>query len=413
MGVCASGCRSECKSSCGGTCRGGCGGNCSGICKSSSSGNSSCGSICGSKCGGTCWSQCGGSCSGKTDGVTTPNNVRGGTCWCGADCAGCGGCTGQCKGCSGDCSGCSGNCGGSCSGKCDSGCSLTCTGSCVDFCKGTCKGACQGGCDTACTHGCGHLCNTGCRSDVALEAYRFLLRYKDTKMQDVVFKYYDPLTEEERLNEYGIIKSHMPWVEKDVNKPTKDWQEHQGYDETVLDWLDAKDLKYLFGLLQEEGRRRVVKKTGKFSGNVDELSEEEKKMLGIVDVNGNARALTDEEKIRFGFMNEKKQIPSATKEQSLTNSEKYQIGIIDNKNQKIEVNSGDIIDDVQHIKKLNKMLIDNTGRQISLSVGNTDASEGKLIKKSTGRNLIEAAINAYNEKIGVASTSDKAGQQEK
>jgi hypothetical protein len=68
------------------------------------------------------------------------------------------------------------------------------------------------------------------------------------------------------------------------------------------------------------------------------------------------------------------------------------------------------VDDVNHIKKLNKMLIDNANKQISLSAGNTDASEGKLIKKSVGRNLIEAALDAYEDKVGIASTSDKAGK---
>lgn len=357
----------------------------------------------------TCASDCSGSCN-RSSVIQHGCNSD---CSCGHNCAGCGGCGTGCGGCAGGCDGCSGSCGGSCSGKCDSGCSLTCTGSCKDFCKGSCKDACQGGCDTACTNGCGHLCNTGCRSDVALEAYRFLLRYKDTRVQDIVFKYYDPLSEEERLDEYGIIKSHMPWVEKDINKPQSQWDTHAGNDETLLDWLDAKDLKYLFGLLQEEGRRRVVKKTGKFSKEVEEMSDEEKKSLGIVDTNGNARTLTKVEQIRFGFINDQGVTPSKTQEQSLTNGEKYQIGLIDSKNNRIEVNSGDFVDDVNHIKKLNKMLIDNANKQISLSAGNTDASEGKLIKKSVGRNLIEAALDAYEDKVGIASTSDKAGKQEK
>lgn len=359
----------------------------------------------------TCY--CGSNCEGTCNREAGYGGGCGGDCSCGHNCAGCGGCSGGCRGCSGDCSGCSGNCGGSCSGKCDSGCSLTCTGSCKDYCKGSCKDACQGGCDTACTNGCGHLCNTGCRSDVALEAYRFLMRYKDTKVQDIVFKYYDPLTEEERTNEYGVIKSHMPWVEKDINKPEENWTTHEGNDETLLDWLDAKDLKYLFGLLQEEGRRRVVKKTGKFSKEVEPISDEEKKSLGIIDGNGNTRELTKSEKIYFGFINDQGATPAKTQEQPLTSSEKQQIGLTDSKKQLIEVNPGDFVDDVNHIKKLNKMLIDNANKQISLSVGNTDVSEGKLIKKSIGRNLIEAALDAYEDKIGVASTSEKAGQQEK
>jgi hypothetical protein len=96
----------------------------------------------------------------------------------------------------------------------------------------------------------------------------------------------------------------MPWIEKDINKPQGQWNTHAGNDETLLDWLDAKELKYLFGLLQEEGRRRVVKKTGKFSKEVEKMSDEEKKSLGIVDTNGNARALTKVEKIRFGFIDD-------------------------------------------------------------------------------------------------------------
>lgn len=285
----------------------------------------------------SCQSDCAGGCSRSSSGMAD-NNASGDNCWCGHNCAGCGGCRGQCSGCSGDCSGCSGSCGGSCSGTCSSGCSHTCTGSCTGYCKGTCKGSCQGGCDTACTNGCGHLCNATCRSDVAIEAYEYLKNYKNNPDIDPTFA------------------------------------EHLIEDRKIFDWLDAKDIKYLFDILQEEGRRRVVKKTPKFSG--DETHK-------------------------------------ATEEQPLTNAEKKTIGLIDENNKTIGVKSGEFADDKTHIKKLNELLINNVGTQVSTSVGGGDVAEGKKIKKSVGVDLVEKAIKAYNEKIPISSTSDKAGQQTK
>ena len=156
------------------------------------------------------------------------------------------------------------------------------------------------------------------------------------------------------------------------NNPDIDptFAEHLIEDRKIFDWLDAKDIKYLFDILQEEGRRRVVKKTPKFSGD-------------------------DTHK--------------ATEEQALTNAEKKTIGLIDENNKTIGVKSGEFADDKTHIKKLNELLINNVGTQVSTSVGGGDVAEGKKIKKSVGVDLVEKAIKAYNEKIPISSTSDKTG----
>jgi hypothetical protein len=45
-------------------------------------------------------------------------------------------------------------------------------------------------------------------------------------------------------------------------------------DKKVLDWLDANDMKYLFDIIQEEGRRRIVKKTPHFSGTANKNYED-------------------------------------------------------------------------------------------------------------------------------------------
>ena len=323
-------------------------------------------------CNGTCWAQCGASCSGPSasSGATNRNNSitrdtsgnmtgntrnrdcgdRGSTvrntwddrsptlrsCWCGHDCAGCGGCTGGCSGCSGDCSGCSGSCGGSCTGTCANGCSYTCSGSCKGYCKGTCSDGCQGGCKTACSGSCQHLCNETCRSDAALEAYK-------------------------HLNKYTI-----------VDNTNHSFEEHFNNDAIILDWLDADDMQHLFKMIQEEGRRRVLKKTGTYQGDKDHPK---------------------------------------TIAQTLTRAEEYQIGLVDETGKKIEVQRGQLADDEKHIKKLLNLYAENTGKSISIGVGGASIAEGKTITKAIGKTLIEKAISAYEEKIPINTTSEGSGKQ--
>ncbi len=207
-------------------------------------------------CTSGCWGACASSCSSSNvtyEGAAQgkPNGEQYNYCWCGADCAGCGGCSGGCSGCSGDCTGCSGACGGSCTGTCTNGCSNTCTGDCKTGCKGTCKGYCKGGCNTACTGSCGHLCNTGCKSNVAIEAFKYLSAIKNGKEED------------------------LNYLENQYNRDD-------------LDLIDDLDIKFIIQLLQEEGRRRK-EKVGKYDDSddpskstvADKLSPAEEKDIGL------------------------------------------------------------------------------------------------------------------------------------
>ena len=290
----------------------------------------------------SCAYDCHGGCSNSNVGRADNNAAGGqnGSCWCGHNCAGCGGCSGKCSGCSGDCSGCSGACGGSCSGSCSKGCSYTCSGDCKGYCKGTCNDGCLGSCETACSGGCSHLCNVTCISDVAYEAYQHLSKYTNKSIQN---KTYD-----QHLLEDGI----------------------------VLDWLDAEDMRHLFGMIQEEGRRRVLQKTGTYTR---EDSENPK-----------------------------------TTAQTLTMSEEQLIGIRDEKGLIIIPNNnafkGELVDDEKHIKKLISMLSDNTGKSISLSVGGTAIAQDKKIQKITAANLIKKAIECYKDEIKVNTTSEEGGR---
>lgn len=280
----------------------------------------------------TCASNCTGTCNREAG--------YGGRCQadcsCGHNCAGCGGCSGGCSGCSGDCDGCSGACGGSCSGTCSNGCSYTCSGSCKGYCKGTCNDGCQGGCKTACSGSCQHLCNETCRSDAALEAYK-------------------------HLNKYTI-----------VDNTNHSFEEHFNNDAIILDWLDADDMQHLFKMIQEEGRRRVLKKTGTYQGDKDHPK---------------------------------------TIAQTLTRAEEYQIGLVDETGKKIEVQRGQLADDEKHIKKLLNLYAENTGKSISIGVGGASIAEGKTITKAIGKTLIEKAISAYEEKIPINTTSEGSGKQ--
>ena len=134
-------------------------------------------------------------------------------------------------------------------------------------------------------------------------------------------------------------------------------------------------MRYLFGMIQEEGRRRILKKTGKYTR---EDAEHPKTIA-----------------------------------QTLTRDEERQIGIRNESGKIIEIKSGDFADDEKHIKKLLNMYADNTGKSISLSVGGTTIAEGNTIRKSIGRTLIEKALASYREKIAVNTTSDEGGKQEK
>lgn len=308
---------------------------------------------------GTCWEMCGAACSydgtadyrtpesAETERPTWGSALRGERrvqyyestgkwCSCGSDCAGCGGCKGSCSGCGDSCGGCGGACGGSCSGTCSNGCSYTCTGDCKGYCKGTCNDGCLGSCSTACSGECSHLCNIGCQSNAALEAYQHLTKYSNSSTKEFTY------------------------------------DEHLIEDKIVLDWLDAIDMHHLFKMIQEEGRRRVLKKTGYFSGN-------------------------DEHE--------------PTEAQTLTRAEEALIGIRDEKGRLVEVKVGDLVDDDYHIKRLVNMYADNTGKSLSLSVGGTSVSEGKLVQKSIGTKLIESALARYKEKIPVHTTSEGTGKQ--
>lgn len=323
-------------------CNIGCGTGCTGFCTGQCQGA---GKQDRSRCSGTCWSSCGNSCSAPNARIPDDRgnyNDRYGQngCWCGKDCAGCGGCSGKCSGCAGDCSGCSGACGGSCSGTCSKGCSYTCSGDCKGYCKGTCNDGCLGSCLTACSGACQHLCNVTCISDVAYEAYEHLSKYTDKSTQN---KTYD-----QHILEDGI----------------------------VLDWLDAEDMRHLFGMIQEEGRRRVLQKTGTYTYNDSENPK--------------------------------------TTAQALTISEEQLIGIRDEKGLIIIPNDdafkGELVDDEKHIKKLISMLADNTGKSISLSVGGTAIAQDKKIQRITATNLIKKAIECYKDEIKVNTTSEESGR---
>lgn len=326
-------------------CTRGCSGDCTGTAGNGTSyapGNTVCNS------GGTASQSCGcgdGGCGGGCARSATGNwqtsiDTASGNCWCGRNCAGCGGCSGTCGGsCTGECAGCSGGCASGCIGTCTNGCSETCTGDCKTGCKGTCKDSCLGSCDEACTNTCGHLCNVTCQSDVAIEAYEYLEHYEKEPNLEITFT------------------------------------EHLKNDEGILEWLDAKDMQYLLDIIQEEGRRRIVKKTPKFSGT------------------------------------EEKKYEDKTEEDPLTYKEKRNIGLINELNKLITIRVGDLVDDSNSIKKINEILVNNTGKHISLSVGAGDISDGQKIKKSVGKQLIEKALEAYGETIGINTTSSKAGEE--
>ena len=230
----------------------------------------------------SCASGCDGACSRSSSGGTNTD------CWCGHNCAGCGGCTGGCSGCSGDCTGCSGACGGSCSGTCSGSCS-GCTG-CTGYCKGTCKGFCKGSCNDACTNTCGNLCNVTCSNNIAKEAYKYLTEHPQ------------------------------------------------------LEWLEVEYIDYLLKMIQEEGRRRVLKK---------HISE------------------------------------------SLSSDEKNKIGL-----NKVVDESGTYIE-AQLIKDVIALLKSNANKTVS----NKNISQHTYAQDELGLELKEKAIKAYNETILINTTS--------
>ena len=252
-------------------------------------------------CTSGCWGQCAASCSssnvsyegsaqGKPNtGLDSSDPSYG--CWCGSDCAGCGGCSGGCKGCSGDCTGCSGACGGSCSGTCSGTCN-GCTG-CQGYCKGTCQGLCKGSCNDACTNTCSHLCNTTCSNNVAKDAYEYLTK------------------------------------------------------QTGLEWLEVEYIDYLLKMIQEEGRRRILKKV-----------------------------ITE----------------------SLTTEEHNQIGL-----NKVVDESGTEIE-AELIKEVIALLKDNANKTIS----NKNISQHTYAEEKLGLELKEKAIKAYNETILINTVSQQS-----
>lgn len=346
-------------------CNAGCNGNCTGGC----SGNGPVNRDTNTR-GCSCASDCSGGCSRGA-------SSNGSGCWCGSNCSGCGGCSGGCSGCSGDCSGCSGSCGGSCSGTCTGNCKNGCTGSCKTGCQGNCKGECSGSCNTKCTNGCGHLCNSTCVSDVAISAYNHLKTYN------------------EKVDDNKYIYDIQDWMDEDFIKNNIS---HLDENTIALDWLDKTEINYLLSLLQEEGRRRVLKKIGTFAGGTHPKTGKEK---------------------------------AATTEESLSKSEKIQIGILDENGKTIQVKSGDFVTDqgktiimknietqkenkyqtTVGIKELNNLLLTNTGKQIDISSSQAGIGQNQTIKRKAGEAIIQKALSAWNETIGIASTSDSKGVQ--
>ena len=242
---------------------------------------------------------CGGvSCTVACNNDTSHNESRPSTsecpfashiCSCGASCSNeCSSCYGGCSGCSGDCTGCSGACGGSCSGTC----SGTCTGctSCTGYCKGTCQGYCKGSCNDACTNTCGNLCNVTCSNSVAKEAYDYLSKQSN------------------------------------------------------LEWLEVEYIDYLLKMIQEEGRRRVLKK------HINEtLSKEEQNKIGL-------NTVVDE--------------------------------------------SGTYVE-AELIKEVIELLKNNGNKTIS----NKNISQYTYTEEKLGLELKEKAIKAYNETVLINTTS--------
>mgnify|MGYP006967345931 CR=1 FL=1 len=93
---------------------------------------------------------------------------------------------------------------------------------------------------------------------------------------------------------------------------TKNHVSHLNENTIALDWLDKTEINYLLSLLQEEGRRRVLKKIGTFKG-------------GAHPIKG-------------------KEMPATTGE-SLSTDEKIKIGILNENGKIIQVNSGDFVTD--------------------------------------------------------------------
>ena len=57
--------------------------------------------------------------------------------------------------------------------------------------------------------------------------------------------------------------------------------------EKELDFLEDEEARYILGMLQEEGRRRILKKTGTYTGKnhphttAEKLTEDEEVQIGI------------------------------------------------------------------------------------------------------------------------------------
>ncbi len=327
-----------------------------------------------SGCVNACSGKCGGN-DGKTD--SQPNG-----CWCGGSCdnacSSCAGSGGGCSGsCSGQCDGCSGNCGGSCSGTCSGGCKDGCTGSCKTGCQGDCKGECSGSCNTKCTNGCGHLCNSTCVSNVAIDAYEHLKTYN------------------EKIDDGKYIYDIQNWMDEDF---IKDHISHLKENIIALDWLDRIEINYLLGLLQEEGRRRVLKKIGTFKGGTHPKTGEQKAAT-------TEEPLSSDEKIQIGILNKNGESINIKSEDFITDQGKTIIM------KNIETQEKEEYETAIGIKELNNLLLTNTGKQIDMSSTQSGIGQHQEIRRKTGEAIIQKALSAWNETIGIASTSNSKGVQ--
>lgn len=302
-------------------------------------------------------------------------------CWCGSSCSdactscyGKGGCSGSC---SGECDGCSGTCGGSCSGTCVGDCKGQCTGTCKTGCQGDCKGQCFGSCSTKCTNGCGHLCNSSCVTDVAINAYNHLKTYN------------------EKIDDSKYIYDIQDWMDEDFIKNHKS---HLNENIIALDWLDKVEINYLLNLLQEEGRRRVLRKIGAFKGGTHPKTGEQKTAT-------TEEPLSPDEKIQIGILNKNGESINIKSEDFITDQSKTIIM------KNIETQEEEEYKTTIGIKELNNLLLTNTGKQIDISSTQAGIGQNQTIKRKVGEAIIQKALSAWDETIGIASTSDSKGVQ--
>lgn len=327
---------------------------------------------CNGTCSGTCSGGCGRGCSGS--GNREGRRESGGRYQCngcGFACADGGGCKSGCTGtCSGDCSGCGGTCTGSCEGTCKGNCSGKCLGSCVNACKGTCKGMCLGGCSTACKGSCNHLCNHTCSSQDAIEAYTYLKTIKNK------------LTKAD-YSEYNI---HDP--NKEAPPETEDENLQGRKRKILLDYLDKEDINWIYLMLREEGRRRILQ-----LGQYTAQDIENKKLY-----DKEAQKIKELEVLKFDY-------------NTLNKDQIEKIGGINNRITLTEKGEAPFANN-KDIKKISNLVIANTKKLISQSSINSEVAEGSTINRALGVKIIEALLDAGDDTVGVASVSQSSGVQE-